>query len=183
MLPRDSARFSHLLHRGLSCLLAAFWLAWTPIAAKDAGQSFAVTIAAEAPESQTGPNSYTVKAGADVFIKVHLTNTSRRKLSFGYDKDSRTNVDFFHHYEVRDNKGNSAEKRAINHPELGSTAHGWPARVLKPGESMEITGDDISLLYDLRQLDEFTIQLSRSISGDPKDGVVKSNTITVKVTR
>jgi hypothetical protein len=180
MLARDSARFSRL---GLSFLITAFCLALTPLAAKDAGQPFAVTIGAEAPESQTGPNSYTVKAGADVFIKVHLTNTSKRKLFLGYDKDSMTNVDFFHHYEVRDSKGNSAEKRAISHPEIGSTGHGWPARVLKPGESMDITGDDISLLYDLSQLDEFTIQLSRSVSDDPKDGVVKSNTITVKVTR
>lgn len=154
-----------------------------PVEAKDIDQPFAVTISAEAPESQTGPNSYTVKAGSDVFVKVHLTNTSKHKLSLNYDKDSRTNVDFFHRYEVRDTNGSAAQKRTINHPEIGSTGHGWPARILEPGESMDITGDDISRVYDLSQPDEYTIRLSRIVSDDPKDGVVKSNTITVKVIR
>jgi hypothetical protein len=158
-------------------------MAWILVEADDVGQSLAITISAEAPESQTGPNSYTVKTGSDVFVKVHLTNTSKRRLFLNYDKDSRTNVDFFHRYEVRDSAGNAAQKRAINHPEIGSTGHGWPARALKPGESMDITGDDISRLFDLSQPDEYTIQLSRSVSDDPKENVVKSNTITVKVTR
>ena len=157
-------------------------MAWIPVEANDVGQPFSIAISAEAPESQTGPDRYTIKAGADVFVKVHLTNTSKRKLSLNYDKDSRTNVDFFHRYEVRDSTGNAAQKRTIHHPEIGSTGHGWPARVLKPGESMDITGDDISRLYDLSQPGEYTIHLSRSISGD-RDGVVKSNTITVTVTR
>jgi hypothetical protein len=47
---------------------------------------------------------------------------------------------------------------------------------------MDITGDDISLLYDLSQPGAYTVQLSRTLSDDPKDGVVKSNAITVKVT-
>ncbi|HEY4843593.1 MAG TPA: hypothetical protein VIH78_16610 [Terriglobales bacterium] len=50
----------------------------------------------------------------------------------GYEKDSRTNVDFSHQYEVRDSDGNPMQKRAISHPEIGSTGHGWPARILKP---------------------------------------------------
>jgi hypothetical protein len=152
-----------------------------PMEAKTVGQPFVLTISMESPGGQTGPNSYTVKADSDVFIKVHLTNTSKRKLSLGYDKDSRTNIDFSHQYEVRDSKGNLAKKRPISHPEIGSTGHGWPARILKPGESMDITGDYISRLYDMSRADAYMIQLSRSISGDPKDGVVKSNTITVTV--
>jgi len=167
----------------LGCLCTALCMAWLPVEAKDAGQSLAVTISAEAPESQTGPDSYTVKAGSDVFVKVHLTNTGKHKLFLNYDKDSRTNVDFLHRYEVRDSNGNAAMKRAINHPEIGSTGNGWPPRVLQPGESMDITGDDISRLYDLSQLGEYTIQLSRFVSDDPRASVVRSNTITVKVTR
>jgi hypothetical protein len=154
-----------------------------PLEAKTQGQSLVVTISVENPASQTGPDSYTVKASSEVFIKVHLTNISKRKLSLGYDKDSRTGVDFSHQYEVRDRNGNPAQKRTINHPEIGSTGHGWPARILKPGESMDITGDYLSRLYDLSQLDAYTIQLSRNASDDPKDGVVKSNTITVRVTQ
>jgi hypothetical protein len=173
-------RFSVL---ALGYVFTAVFMAWIPLEAKDIGQPFTITIFAEGPESQTGPDRYTVKSGSDVFVKVHLTNTSKHKLSLNYDKDSRTNVDFFHRYEVSDSKGNAAQKRAINHPEIGSTGHGWPARVLAPGASMDITGDDISRLYDLSQPGEYTIQLSRIISGDSKDGVVKSNMITVMVTR
>jgi hypothetical protein len=165
------------------CLFNAVFMAWIPLEAKDIGQPLAITIYAEAPESQAGPDRYTVKSGSDVFVKVHLTNTSKHKLSLNYDKDSRTNVDFFHRYEVRDSAGMAARKLAINHPEIGSTGHGWPARVLAPSESMDITGDDISRLYDLSQPGEYTIQLSRIVSGDSKDGVAKSNTITVMVTR
>jgi hypothetical protein len=179
MPPRRAKRFSLL---AFGCLLGAVCPAWIPIQAKTTGQRFVVTISVENLDSQTGPEDYTVKAGSDVFIKVHLTNTSKHKLALGYDKDSRTNVDFSHQYEVRDSHGSLAQKRTIAHPEIGSTGHGWPARILKPRESMDITGDDISRLYDLSQPGAYTVQLSRTVSDDPKDGVVKSNAITVKVT-
>ncbi len=67
-------------------------------------------------------------------------------------------------------------------PRLGQPAHGWPARILKPGESMDINGDYLSRLYDLSQPGEYMVQLSRTVSGDPKDGVVKSNTIALSIT-
>jgi len=149
--------------------------------AEPAKPPFTAVIALENPDSVTGQDAYTIKAGSKVFIRVRLTNISRRKLSLGYDKDSRTNIDFFNEYEVRDMNGNLIPKRPID--QIGSTAHGWPERVLKPGESMEITGDFLSRLFDLSQLDTYTVQLTRRVSGDPKDGVVKSNTITVVVTR
>lgn len=90
---------------------------------------------------------------------------------------------FAHRYEVRTRQGESAQKRTISHPELGSTGHGWPDRVLKPGESMDINGDHVSLMYDLSQPDEYGIQLFRAIRDDPKRGFVKSNTITIVVTK
>jgi hypothetical protein len=46
---------------------------------------------------------------------------------------------------------------------------------------MDITGDFVSRLFDLGKLSQYTVQLSRAVSDDPKDGVVKSNTITVTV--
>jgi hypothetical protein len=165
----------------LTCLLTTFCMATVPIAAQTAKPPFTAIIGVENLGSQTGPNSYTVKTGSDVFIKVHLTNISKHKLSLGYDKDSRTNVDFLHQYEIRDGNGDLAQKRKVNHPEIGSTGHGWPARILKPGESMDITGDFVSRLFDLGKLSQYTVQLSRAVSDDPKDGVVKSNTITVTV--
>ena len=42
--------------------------------------------------------------------------------------------------------------------------------------------DHIGRLHDLIQSGRHTIQLSRIVSADSKDGVVKSNTITVTVT-
>lgn len=166
----------------LSFLLGAFCLACGPVAAKTVKQPFVLTISVENLGSQTGADRYSVKAGSDIFIKVHLTNISRHNLSLGYDKDSRTNVDFSHEYEVRDSSGHVARKRPINHPEIGSSGHGWPARILKSHESMDISGDFISRLYDLSQPGDYTIQLSRAVSGDPKNGVVKSNAIMVTVT-
>jgi hypothetical protein len=92
-------------------------------------------------------------------------------------------VSFAHRYEVRTCQGKSAQKRAISHPEIGSTGHGWPDQVVKPGESMDVSGDHISGLYDLSRPGEYTIQLLRAISDDPKRGFVKSNTTTVTVTK
>jgi hypothetical protein len=111
-----------------------------------------------------------------------LTNTSKRNLSLADDPDPRTGVDFYHRYEVRDNSGNSAQKRSINHPEIGSTGHGWPSRVLKPTASLDVASDGISGLYDSTQPGRYTIQVARDVSGDPKDGEVRSNMITVTVT-
>jgi hypothetical protein len=72
----------------LTCLLTTFCMATVPIAAQTAKPPFTAIIGVENLGSQTGPNSYTVKTGSDVFIKVHLTNISKHKLSLGYDKDS-----------------------------------------------------------------------------------------------
>jgi hypothetical protein len=165
----------------LSFLLGAFCLACGPVAAKTIKQPFVLNISVENLGSQTGDDRYRVTAGSDIFIKVHLTNISRHNLALGYDSDSRTNVTLSHTYEVRDSSGRVAQKRPINHPEI-VTGHGWPARILKPHESMDITGDFISRLYDLSQPGDYTIQLSRAVSDDPKNGVVKSNVITVTVT-
>jgi hypothetical protein len=178
MLPKTTGR---ILQSRTACLLGALLMAALPVAARAGNPPLTVFIGVENPESQAGPDRYSIKEGSDVFIVVHLTNISNRNLSLGYDKDSRTNVDFSHRYEVRDSKGNPAQERTISHPEIGSTGHGWPARILKPGESMDISGDDISRLLDLTALDKYTVQLLRAISDDPKDGVVKSNTITVTV--
>ena len=155
---------------------------WVSLLAQTTKQPFIITISAEAPAVQTGPESYVVKSGSEVFVNVHITNTSKHNLSLGYDSDSRTGVTFEHHYEVRDSAGNSAAQRKISHPEIGSTGHGWPARILKPAESMDIPGDRISGLYNLTQPGKYTIQLLRAISGNPKDGEVRSNTITLTVT-
>ena len=163
-------------------LLAGVCMACVLASGQIAKPAFIVTISVEAPAEKTGANSYTVKAGADVFIRVHLTNISKRNLSLGDDEDSRTNIDFYHHYDVRDGAGNSLPKKTFAHPEIGSTAHGWAARILKPGASTDVLTDRITGLYEVSRPGIYTIQLSRAITGNFKDGEVKSNTITVTLT-
>jgi hypothetical protein len=170
----------------LFCLLTAFVAISGSVIAHDPSaevpeQPFIATIQAESPATKNGEESYTLRVGSELFITVHLTNVSKHNLAFDYDKDSTTGISFAHRYEVRTSQSKSAEKRAISHPEIGPTGHGWPDRVLKPGESMDISGDRISGLYDLSRPDKYTIQLWRAIRDDPNGGFVKSNTITVTV--
>lgn len=171
----------------LFCLFAAFVAVSAPAiaqysSARAAEQPFLATIQAESPATRNGEASYTINVGSELFITVHLTNVSKHNLAFDYDKDSRTGVSFAHRYEVT-SQGKSAQRRTISHPEIGSTGHGWPDQVLKPGESMDVSGDHISGLFDLSRPGEYTIQLFRAIRDDPKRGFVKSNTITVVVTK
>ena len=111
-----------------------------------------------------------------------LSRKPGERILIGDDVNSRTNVDFFNYYDVRDSSGKSATKRKIDHPEIGSTGHGWPPRPLKPGASMDVADDQITGLYDLSEPREWTIQVSRAVHDDPKDGLVKSNVIKVTVT-
>ena len=68
--------------------------------------------------------------------------------------------------------------RKINHPEIGSTGHGWATRVLKPGTSLDVASDRVTGLYDLSQPGEYTIQVSRAVHEDRlKNGLMKSNEI------
>lgn len=167
----------------LSWILCGFLVMWAPVTAQISQQPFTLSISVEEdPAVQSSLENYTVKAGSEVFITVHLTNISKHNLALDIDADSRTGICFAHQYEVRDINGKFATKRTINHPELGSTGHGWPARIVKPGASIDI-GDRINGLYDLRQPGQYTIRLSRAIGDDPKAGLVKSNTITVIVTK
>jgi hypothetical protein len=166
----------------LSRLLCVFCMAWVIVSAQTVKSPFVVTISAEAPATNTGPESYAVKAGSDVFIKVSLTNTSKRILRLGDDTDSRTGVDFCNRYEIRDSSGNLAGKRTIQHPEIRSTGHGWPARILKPTENLTVASDRISGLYDLTKPGKYTIRVARDASGNPKEGEVKSNVIMLTVT-
>ena len=57
----------------------------------------------------------------------------------------------------------------------------WIRRTLKPGESADsVTG--VSPEYDMSRPGQNVIQLSRPISDNPDDGVVKSNKVTITVT-
>ena len=167
----------------LCCVLGALCFGRFPAVAQNTPPPFTATITAESPAVNIGPDRYTIQDSSKVFVTVHITNTSKTNLSFGYDQDSRTGICSGHQYEVRGGDGTAVPMRPIQHPEVGSTGHGWPARVLKPGESMDIPGDYISHAYDLSRPGEYTMQLSRAIGDDPKHGFVKSNIIALTVAK
>jgi hypothetical protein len=122
----------------------------------------------------------TVKAGSAVWIKVQLTNNSSEDLDLSGSVSDLTGLDSNLKFEVRDDLGKSAPKRVYKHPELaGGTAN--LDRILKPGQS-DTEEQNISRLHDMTQPGKYVIRVSRRLSNNPNDGVVKSNTVTVTVT-
>ena len=162
-------------------LLCAVYILSVAGPAHSAKLPFIVTISATAPATKTGPDAYAVKAGADIFIKVRITNTSNRDIVLGDACDDRVGVDGYDQYEIRDSNQRSCSRKQLQHPEIPPTSHGWVGRTLKPGASMNVGEDRITGLYDLTQPGQYTVQVSRAVSDSPQDGAVKSNTITVTV--
>lgn len=120
-----------------------------------------------------------VKAGSEVSIKVHLTNTSKRVMDCSATISNMTGVDPNYLFEIRDQVDNPAPLRVYEHPEL---ATGQPiSRSLKPGESFT-DEQEVSRLIDMSRPGNYVIQVSRRASENKKDGVVKSNIITVRIT-
>jgi hypothetical protein len=136
---------------------------------ESATQPFVITISSD---------SQAVGAGSDVAITVRLKNTSNRELDLSANISSLTGVDPNYIYDVRDGSGSSVPRKVYEHPEL-ATGH-VVFRTVKPGESMSET-EPIGRLFDLSKRGKYTIQVSRRVSEHEKDGVVKSNAITVTV--
>lgn len=122
------------------------------------------------------PLKSTVAPGADVWVKVTITNTS------SHDIDCTANfvngTDRSYHYDVWDSQLKS--KRKLNmHPE--SVSGSIQMCTLAPGQS--VTHDTrISWLNDFSQPGKYTIQLSRNVSSNDHDGSVKSNKVEIVVT-
>lgn len=118
----------------------------------------------------TGPTE--AKAGSEIEIRVTMTNTSDHDIDAGsFFVDG---VDTAYKYEVRDGKGNLAEKK------VKQLAGSIRMETLKPGENTE-EGTLVSRVCNMSRADRYEIQLSRAISNDAKQGVVKSNKITITV--
>jgi hypothetical protein len=83
-------------------------------------------------------------------------------------------------YLIRDANGNVVESWEKKHPGVGRTFSPMVSRSLKPGETLESV-ETISTHYDMIQPGEYTVQVSRRVSNNAKDGVVKSNKITITV--
>ncbi len=116
----------------------------------------------------------TVRVGGSVWIKVHVTNTSKRELDFSATVSNMTGADPNYQFTVRDETGNAVAARTYEHPEL---ATGSPvSRSLKPGESFA-DDQDVGRIIDMRRPGQYAIQVAWT-----KNAAVRSNTITVTVT-
>jgi len=122
----------------------------------------------------------TFAVGADVWIKVTLTNTSKEELDDSGNISGRTGLDPNFQYEVRDEKGGLVPKRRFDHPEIDT---GSPTnRTLQPGET--ITQDQrVSALYDLSRPGKYTIHVSMPIPGTLGKSNVKSNIVTITLSK
>ena len=127
-----------------------------------------------------------VTAGDPVNLVVVMTNTSDHDVDCTYNYSNALDRNYV--YEVTD------EKRQPVHT-IEKKFHGgsdiWPC-ILKPGQSTQTGGGQISVLYDFSRPGKYTIQVSRKVWGDEnrpgtygkgsgQPGIVKSNTITVTV--
>lgn len=116
-----------------------------------------------------------IKPDGEVVIQIRLTNTSNHPINAGYHVLWGINEGYA--YEVRDRSGNILPR---NEPKGGGEGS-FRQRTLNPGESLQNTVV-LSSVYDMSSPGEYVVQVSRSISGNEKDGVVKSNTIKITVT-
>jgi len=143
--------------------------AFSPTSAQPTQQPFVIAISTDKP---------VVKAGADVWVKVRVTNTSTRTIDASANIDDMIGVNPNYVFDVRDSSGNQVSKRVYKHPEL---ATGSPIfRSLKPGESL-VDEQDLSRLDDLSEPGQYVIQVSQRVSEQRKDELVRSNTITITV--
>jgi hypothetical protein len=137
---------------------------------QSAKQPFVITIS---------PVSQTLRVGSEVTITVHLKNTSSKELDLSANISDLTNTDPNYTYEVHDGNGRLVARKAYAHPELANGRAVF--QTVKPGESVS-DKEPISRLLEMRKPGRYVVQISRPISNDEKDGIVKSNKIVVTVT-
>ncbi|MFL6228127.1 MAG: DUF305 domain-containing protein [Pyrinomonadaceae bacterium] len=116
----------------------------------------------------------TIIAGADIWIKVSLTNTSNQDVPAGVGY-SRGNIASIFRFEVRDEHGELVPKRTYPHPELESGSVTFVT--IHHGETWT-QDQEVSALYDMRKPGKYTIQVWQR---DPNFDI-KSNVVTVTVT-
>ena len=159
-----------------------YWYKTTLISILLVGASLALSAQSKLPKP-AAPFSITistdtpiVKVGDEMLIKVRLTNISDHNITI--TKAYFHGFDASYQYEVRDQSGHLAKHAQKETQDVAVVGH-WLHRTLKPGDSMHST-TTVSSEYDVSQPGEYQIQLSRPISGNADDGIVKSNTIFVK---
>ena len=141
-------------------------------AAGDSNPPFTITIS-----STQGA----VEAGEEIRVRVVLTNVSNQELPV---RLSRNPLEAEMHYtvSVHEESGKDAAETkygsAAKKHQLFTLSEA--ETLLKPGERLE-EHVVLTKLFDLSSPREYVVQLSRPASADPKDGVIKSNVITITV--
>jgi hypothetical protein len=121
-----------------------------------------------------------VRPGEEIRVHIVLTNVSDQPLVVLMSPNP-AEAELHYTVFVHDQSGKNASEtdygRRIRLRQLiGSDA----ATVLKPGEKLEEL-TVLTKVFDLSAPGEYEVQLSRPVSEDSKDGIVKSNKITVAV--
>jgi hypothetical protein len=108
-----------------------------------------------------------------VLVKVRLTNTSSHDIP-APGTFLAQGLDTSFQYDCRDARGNPVRREFA----IFGSAHG--VAPLKPGESRDEAAP-LSVTCDFSRPGRYEIQVSRNVSSDPAEGVVKSNKVTVMV--
>ena len=154
------------------CTLLVFVAALGQSAAQEqSGQPFTINISALKPA---------FKLGARIELKVRKTNISNHDISGSVSYAGGTIVGY--QCDLRDSTGAPVQKKERVNPSGPPIPTELSARILilKSNESVEYNTFACKA-FDISQPGEYTVQLSEPISGNPDDGVVKSNTITITV--
>jgi hypothetical protein len=114
------------------------------------------------------------KAGAKVYVGVVQTNTSDHIVDCSTWSVGSSDLTF--DYSIVDETGASLKQRVDAKTAPGS----FSVCQLDAGKSQD--GEYLlSWLYDLSRPGKYTVQVSRRVSNNPLDGVVKSNTIVLEI--
>lgn len=155
----------------LVILLTTFSVGWAPAQKRQAEPPFKLTLTTENSKP---------RLGSDVWVEIQWTNTSNTELNADRYVDKSTGLDLNYVLDLRDSEGHAVPKLADKSP----IGHLFDAQfgVLKPGE--EISNDiNLRRIYDLKQPGKYTFQVSRRTPKALGDGIVKSNIITITVTK
>jgi hypothetical protein len=120
------------------------------------------------------------KVGNDVSIEIRLTNNLSHDLNTSANISDLTGVDPNYAFDVRDKSGKPVPLRSYKNREFATGRAIFD--VLKSGETVTRI-QTISRVFDLSQPGEYTVQVGRRSTDNPKERLMKSNTITVTVTQ
>ena len=132
------------------------------------------------------PLQQSIAAGTEVKVEIILKNISNREINLSKSNAS-SQAEFHFVVEAHDDSGKPAPDteygRRVMRKETKKRAVLFWSEIfftLKPGEIFQ---DEViaSKLYDLSRPGKYVIRVSRPVSDNPKDGVVKSNQIAVIV--